>query len=74
MPDDRFDEPSSDGITKQQIDDAIRKIDEFKQALSRFIPLTNQQDIALEDACADAARLAARLRELQDELDALMSA
>ena len=61
-------------MAKQQIDDALKTLEEYKLVMSRLIPWTIQLDVALEDACADAARLADRIRELQDELDASMSA
>ena len=61
-------------MTKQEIDDALKTLEEYKLVMSRLIPWTIQLDIAMEDSCADAAQLAVRLRKLQDELDASMSA
>lgn len=53
-------------MTDQKIEDAIELLDRFDLLLSHAIPRTAEEEIAFEDACADAARLVERLRQLRE--------
>jgi hypothetical protein len=50
----------------QEIEEALAALDEFEKTLEKIHPKSDMEELALEKARAQAARLTTQLRKLQD--------